>query len=203
MAAKRLRDDVAPLPAGVPDRRPKNPKAKCDVCTTVGPEATLQLCLRRTGRPPGKFLGNATDVCTLMRGLENAERESFYALHLDVRHRIVDIDKVAVGSQSGVEVHPREVFKSALLSGASSLIFVHNHPSGDNQPSRQDEDLTRRLKSIGELVGISVLDHIIVGHDPSGGYPSCSSMASRGLLGNEQTDKYIPLAERAPKKRSR
>lgn len=165
----------------------------------VGPKATVQLCLRRTGKPPGKYMGNQTDVCTLMRGLETADRESFYALHLDTRHRLVDIDKVATGSLSGVEVHPREVFKSALLSGASALILVHNHPSGNPDPSEMDKELTKRLKSVGETVGIPVLDHVIVGHDPQGGYPVCSSLASKGLLGPELKGDYPLLANKRRK----
>jgi DNA repair protein RadC len=141
-------------------------------------------------------MADATDVCSLMRGLETADRESFYALHLDTRHRIVDIDKVAMGSQSGVEVHPREIFKSALLSGASALIFVHNHPSGNPDPSEQDKELTQRLKSVGATVGIPVLDHIIVGHDPRSGASACTSFAARGLLGTELKGDYALLAKR-------
>jgi DNA repair protein RadC len=188
----RLGDDT---PAGVPDRQPPKGKRSCEACAVVGPKATVQLCLRRTGKPPGKFLGNSTDVCQLMRGLENADRESFYALHLDVRHHIVDIDKVATGSQTGVEVHPREVFKSALLSGANALIFVHNHPSQNAAASRQDEELTRRLRQVGEIVGIPVLDHVIVGG------AECNSMAARGLLGEARTATYELLANREPKKK--
>ena len=195
----RLRDDA---PTGTPDRMPaKTGRRACEACAVVGPKATVQLCLRRTGRPPGKLVGNATDVCTLMRGVEEADRESFYTLHLDTRHRIIDVDRVAVGSLSGVEVHPREVFKSALLSGAAAVIFVHNHPSGTSEPSRMDLELTSRLRQVGELVGIPVLDHIIVGHDSAqGNYPTCNSLASKGMLGEGCTDKYTPIAEKPPKK---
>ncbi len=191
--------DEPEAPVGVPNRKPKTRGRACEACAVVGPEATLQLCLRRTGKPPGKFVGNVTDVCTLMRGFETADRESFYALHLDVRHNIVDIDKVATGSQVGVDVHPREVFKSALLSGANALIFVHNHPSGNDQPSRQDTDMTDRLRKVGELVGIPVLDHIIVGRDSAGTQRSCTSLAARGLLGPELKGDYPLLANKRRK----
>lgn len=199
MARKKkahLGDDA---PAGVPDRKPKTSKRSCEACAVVGPKATVQLCLRRTGKPPGQQLNNKADVCALMRGLETADRESFYTLHLDTRHRVVDIDKVATGSQSGVEVHPREVFKSALLSGAHALIFVHNHPSGSTDPSEMDKELTKRLKSVGETVGITVLDHVIVGHDPQGGHPMCSSFVDRGLLGPELKGDYPLLANKRRK----
>jgi DNA repair protein RadC len=196
MAKKRkagLGDDE--IPVGIPDRLPKKGKRSCEACTVVGPKATLQFCLRRTGKPPGKFMGNAEDVCTLMKGLGNADRESFYALHLDVRHKIVDIDKVSTGSMTGVDVHPREVFRGALLSGAERIIFVHNHPSSDSTPSRQDVELTRRLKSVGELVGVQVLDHIIVGGD------RCASMAAQGLMGAAKSGDYPLLANQVPKRK--
>jgi DNA repair protein RadC len=180
---------------GIPDRAPKMGKRSCEACTVVGPKATLQFCLRRTAAVPGKFMGNATDVCELMKGIGNADRESFYALHLDVRHKIVDIDKVSTGSMTGVEVHPREVFRGALLSGANSMIFIHNHPSFDPTPSRQDTELTRRLKEVGDLVGISVLDHIIVGGD------RCTSMAASGLMGAAKSSDYPLLANQAPKRK--
>ena len=167
--------------AGIPNRMPKGKtKRSCEACTEVGPKTTLQFCMRRTGKPPGAVVGAAPDVCNLMKGTGNADRESFYALHLDVRHRIVDIDKVSTGSMVGVEVHPREVFRGALLSGAHAMIFVHNHPSGDATPSRQDEELTKRLRDVGELMGIRVLDHIIVGGSAG---TNCTSLAARGLLG--------------------
>jgi hypothetical protein len=202
MARKKrsnLGDDE--LPVGIPDRLPKKTggKRSCEACTVVGPKATLQFCLRRTGKPPGKFMGNAEDACTLMRGTAEADRESFYALHLDVRHHIVDIDKVSTGSMTGVEVHPREVFKSALLSGANDLIFVHNHPSGNVAASQQDTALTRRLREAGELLGIRVLDHIIVGRDSVTGAPACSSMAAHGLMGAAIKGDYPLLANQAPK----
>jgi DNA repair protein RadC len=126
-----------------------------------------------------------------MQGIGNADRESFWALHLDARHKIVDIDKVATGSLTGVEVHPREVFRGALLGGAESMIFVHNHPSADPTPSRQDGELTQRLKSVGELVGIQVLDHIVVG-----GSAGCLSMAAHGLMGEAKSGDYPLLASR-------
>lgn len=199
MARKKrsnLGDDE--LPTGIPDRLSPKGKRSCEACTVVGPKATLRFCLRRTGKPPGKFMGNATDVCNLMKGIGNADRESFYALHLDVRHKIVDIDKVSTGSMTGVEVHPREVFRGALLSGAQGMIFVHNHPSSDPTPSRQDHELTTRLRSVGELVGINVLDHIIVGGD------RCTSMAATGFMGDAaKSGNYELLADKVPKRKKR
>lgn len=178
--------------------RPPAPKRKgrCPtVCATVGPEATLRLCLKRTGRPLGKYMGNHTDVCRLMKGAEGADRENFYALHLDGRHNVIDIDKVATGSLVSVEVHPREVFKAALLGNAAALILVHNHPSQNAAASPADEALTTRLRQAGEMVGITVLDHIIIGGE------ECKSMAVAGFFGEAvKSGEYPLLANSKPKK---
>ena len=103
-------------------------------------------------------------------------KEHFLALHLDGKNRIVCLDRVSVGSLNQSVVHVREVMKSALLSSAAAIILIHNHPSGDPSPSTEDMTITRRLKEAGELLGIPVLDHIIIG---DGEYVS---FAERGLL---------------------
>lgn len=104
-------------------------------------------------------------------------KEMFLTLHLDGKNRIIAVDMVSVGSLNQSIVHPREVFKSACLSNAAAVILIHQHPSGDPTPSREDITITNRLKEAGELMGIKVLDHIIVGEDAyhsfveSGGFP--------------------------------
>jgi DNA repair protein RadC len=95
--------------------------------------------------------------------LRQETKEWFVTLHLDGKNRILAVDVVSQGSLNQALVHPRETFKTALLSSAASLILVHNHPSEDPTPSREDIELTRRLKEAGELLGIKVLDHIIIG----------------------------------------
>jgi len=103
-------------------------------------------------------------------------KEHFTTLHLDGKNRIVCMDVVSIGSLNQSIVHPREVFKTACLSNAAAVILVHQHPSGDPNPSREDMEITRRLKEAGEIMGIRVLDHIIVG---DGEYVS---FVERGLL---------------------
>jgi DNA repair protein RadC len=88
---------------------------------------------------------------------------------LDVRHRVQGELCVARGSLTGVEVHPRDVFRPLIRSAAAAVIFCHNHPSGDPTPSRQDVELTARLRDVGELCGIPVVDHVVVGWE---GYAS-------------------------------
>ncbi len=107
---------------------------------------------------------NPGDVAIYLDTLDikMADREMFVVLHLDVRNRVVAHEITSIGSQTAAQVHPREVFKSAILKGACSLILSHNHPSGDPSPSKDDIDLTHRLVEAGRLMGIEVLDHIIV-----------------------------------------
>jgi DNA repair protein RadC len=103
------------------------------------------------------------DVASMVRSrLKGKKKEHFLVLCLDTRNRVTGIRQVSVGSLDSSIVHPREVFKEAISSSAASVIFVHNHPSGNPEPSKEDVELTRRLAKAGEIVGIDVLDHIIV-----------------------------------------
>ena len=102
-------------------------------------------------------------------------KEHFIVLHLDGKNKIACFDRVSVGSLNQCIVHPREVFKTACLSSAAAILLVHNHPSGDTTPSREDLEITRRLKEAGELLGIKVLDHIIIGD-------SYLSFVERGII---------------------
>lgn len=90
-------------------------------------------------------------------------KEMFLTLHLDGKNRIIAMDTVSVGSLNQSIVHPREVFKSACLSNAAAVLLIHQHPTGDPTPSREDITITNRLKEAGEIMGIKVLDHIIIG----------------------------------------
>lgn len=103
-------------------------------------------------------------------------KEYFLTLHLDGKNRISCLDVVSIGSLNQSIVHPREVFKTALLSSAAAIILVHQHPTGDPSPSSEDIAITRRLKEAGEILGIKILDHCIIGND------SYCSFVERGLL---------------------
>jgi len=126
---------------------------------------------------PDSRVKTSGEVFNLFSFLGNETKEVFIALHLDSKNRLLCLDHVSVGSLNASVVHPREVFKSVLLSSAAAVILLHNHPSGDPTPSREDLELTGRLREAGELLGIRVLDHVIIG---SGCYVS---LADRGLLG--------------------
>ena len=103
-----------------------------------------------------------------------ADQEHFIVLALDTKHRIKKEILVSKGSLSASIVHPREVFAPAIRERAAAIIILHNHPSGDPAPSSEDVEITDRLKKTGELVGIRLLDHVIIG---AGTY---SSMAEEG-----------------------
>jgi DNA repair protein RadC len=95
--------------------------------------------------------------------LRDARKEEFRCILLDTKNRLIREETVSTGSLTASLVHPRETFKSAVRESAAAVIFVHNHPSGDTKPSQEDILLTRRLVQAGDLLGIKVLDHVIVG----------------------------------------
>lgn len=93
------------------------------------------------------------------------KREMFHALLLDSKNRLVLDVRISEGSLGASLVHPREAFRPAIREAAAAVIFLHNHPNGDPSPSAEDREVTRRLQRAGELLGIPVLDHVIVGRD--------------------------------------
>lgn len=90
------------------------------------------------------------------------DREKFLSVMLNARNYITAIDLISIGSLTDAVIHPREVFKSAILSNASSIILVHNHPSEDLSPSNEDNIITKRLEEAAEIIGITLLDHLII-----------------------------------------
>jgi DNA repair protein RadC len=95
--------------------------------------------------------------------LRNLKKETFKALYLDTKNQLIKMETISIGSLDASVVHPREVFKKAIQESAAAIILAHNHPSGDPEPSPEDIELTKRLLESGNLIGIEVLDHIIVG----------------------------------------
>ena len=106
------------------------------------------------------------DVAALARDVlemhEMAE-ENFIILCLNTKNKIAGVHTISIGSLNASIVHPREVFKVALLNNANGIICLHNHPSGDPEPSREDIEITHRLANAGNILGINVLDHVIIG----------------------------------------
>ena len=108
--------------------------------------------------------------------LKDLDREQFIIACLNTKNEPTNISVVAVGTLNKAIVHPREVFKTAILSNAASIIAFHNHPSGETTPSDQDIQLTHRLVEAGELLGIKLLDHLIIGDG------SFTSLKEKGYL---------------------
>ena len=99
----------------------------------------------------------------VMEEMRHLDREYFSALLLNTKNQVVARETVSIGTLNSSAVHPRELFKGAIRRSAAAIILVHNHPSGDPTPSKEDMDVTRRLQEAGEIVGIEILDHIVIG----------------------------------------
>ncbi len=125
---------------------------------------------------PNTKISSSIETYNLFKFLAYETKEHFLSLYLDSKNRITCVDLCSTGSLTASIVHPREVYKTALLSSAAAMIFMHNHPSGDPTPSREDIEITTRLREAGELLGIRVLDHIIISED------TYVSFADRGLM---------------------
>lgn len=110
-----------------------------------------------------QFTGSQEVADRYIPQLRNAKKEVFRSLLLNTKNCIIREVTISEGSLSASIVHPREAFAPAIKESAASIIFVHNHPSGDPAPSPEDLEITRRLVEVGALVGIKVLDHVIVG----------------------------------------
>ena len=155
-----------------------------DEHTTQRKQASVpiyKISLVREGRVPcyNQQIRSSADASTLLHTyLADVDREHFVVLMLDQKNKIIGINTVSVGSLTASVVHSREVFKPAILSNAAALILAHNHPSGAPQPSQEDRVLTVRLVAAGKLLGISVLDHVIIGDGTSAYF----SFADEGLL---------------------
>ena len=118
-----------------------------------------------------------TDVVSFVRNrLKDKKKEYFLAVLLDTRGQVIKTCEISIGSLDSSIVHPREVYKEAIAASAASVVFVHNHPSGDPTPSEIDIGLNKRLVEAGDLLGIEVLDHIVIGN------PDYVSLKSKGLF---------------------
>jgi DNA repair protein RadC len=135
--------------------------------------------VREPGQPSPRVLSDPATAAVLALDLMRAcddDKEHFFAVLLNAQNHYLMHTEVSVGTQSSSLVHPREVLGPALREGASSLILVHNHPSGDPTPSKEDIHLTRQLVEGGRLLGIRIHDHVIVGQGRH------VSLAQRGML---------------------
>ena len=132
-------------------------------------KAAFQLAERKEEKKTvgfGEAVKNPEDAASIVQNsLAENTKEHFWAVLLNTRGRLIKVAEISKGSLDSSIVHPREVFKEAMTASAASVIFVHNHPSGITDPSEDDIKLTKRLVEVGDLVGIDVLDHVIIGNE--------------------------------------
>jgi len=144
-----------------------------------------------------KQIKNPQDLAELgLKFLKNADREMFILVSLNPRHFINCIHLVSIGTVNASIVSPREVMKVAILSNATEIAFIHNHPSGEAEPSEDDIQITRRLEECGKLFDIKLLDHVIVSDE--GRY---ESFLERGLIKESWTPSLCKIKEREREER--
>lgn len=113
---------------------------------------------------PRVYVSDSSQAALALRPFfAGLDREHFIVCCLDPKHAVIGVNVVSIGTLTLALVHPREVFKPSILLNSAAIICAHNHPSGDPTPSAEDRVLTHRLKSAGELLGINLLDHVILG----------------------------------------
>jgi DNA repair protein RadC len=148
-------------------------------------KAGFELARRLTGRPRDKqpSISSPEDAAAVLReDMRTLDREEFWVLLLNTKNGLIKKCPTSRGSLNASIVEPREVFKDAIAASAASMILVHNHPSGDPTPSAEDVTVTKRLVKAGELLNISVLDHIILGHRTAGRDHDFASLKELGLM---------------------
>lgn len=129
----------------------------------LGPRLKLSI-IRERGPCYREQMTTSAAVYRLMgEEASSWDRERFLAVLLNGKNRVLGLHEVSVGTLTASLVHPREVFKAAVIANAAAIIVVHNHPSGDPTPSAEDIAITHRLREAGELLGIRILDHVILG----------------------------------------
>lgn len=133
-------------------------------------ETEKGLDLVRIRMAPGRTLKTQEPVSTpieavdlITREFGDLDREVFMVLNLTCHLQVINMNICSMGTLNYTIVHPREVFKTSILSNASAVLLIHNHPSGILEPSKEDIDLTERMVSAGKILGIDVLDHLIIG----------------------------------------
>jgi len=116
-------------------------------------------------------ISSMDDVVRVVKPMiADSNKEFFMALYLNTKNGILKQEVISIGSLNANIIHPREVFRTACMISASSIIVAHNHPSGDPSPSREDIEITKNLSEAGKMMGIELLDHVIIGYDKNYGF---------------------------------
>ena len=120
------------------------------------------------------------DIYHEMKGCGKLAQEGFFVITLNTKNKKIDTHLCGLGLLDSCMVHPREIFRPAINDSAASIILVHNHPSGDPTPSKEDYDITRRMVEGGRVLGINVLDHVVIGR-PDENQPGYVSIREKNL----------------------
>ena len=124
-------------------------------------------CASLTGHEKISIRSSRDAANILAPEMEDLDKEHFIILLLDTRHNLIKKERIFIGTLDNSVIHPREIFKPAIIESSSAIIIAHNHPSGDPSPSNDDIEITAKLKQAGKLIGIEVLDHVIIGKNSS------------------------------------
>lgn len=128
--------------------------------------ALIKMTAAKGGQAIGRFVLDSPEAVQelpfIAEEMLSSDRERFICLHLNTKNWLLSWEVVSIGSLNATVVHPREVFKAAILANAAAVVLCHNHPSGDPEPSGADLQLTRRLVKAGDVIGIEVLDHVVL-----------------------------------------
>lgn len=119
----------------------------------------------KRGEVEGQVVGPEQAAAAFRMVIGDDPREHVCVLHLDTRHGVISVEVVTVGTINQSLVHPREIFRTAIIRSATSIVIAHQHPSGDATPSEEDINTTRALVAAGRVIGIQVMDHIVVGYE--------------------------------------
>jgi len=130
----------------------------------------MKLKLLQVREAQGESCTSTKSIIDSMAEESKADRECFWVIHLNTQLKVIEKELVAMGTLDQTSISPREVFKKAIINSAAHIITVHNHPGGSNEPSQSDFYTWDKLTSAGELLGITVLDHLII--TPNGSYYS-------------------------------
>ncbi|PLW80257.1 hypothetical protein C0585_03840 [Candidatus Woesearchaeota archaeon] len=127
--------------------------------------ALFEFSKRHSFSKASRIIKSPRDVFEYNKHLSELDKEHFVVLMLDTKNNIIKDEVVSIGTLNTTIVHPREIFKNSIKESANSIILVHNHPSGDPNPSEEDLEITKRLIEAGEMLDIKVLDHVIIGKE--------------------------------------
>lgn len=154
------------------------PASRSDYRGAIEIKATI---MRVMEPATGRYARSPEEIADYCADMRDAAQEMFVVVCVNTRNRIIDRVMVSLGIQDSSLVHPREVFRPAILKSAAAVVLVHNHPSGDPTPSAEDIRMTRQLVQAGGIIGIKVLDHMIIGR-PEGVNKGWLSMRESGVV---------------------